>query len=581
MLPCESKMSSIAILPDNLINKIAAGEIIERPASIVRELLDNSIDAGSTRIDIEVLHGGRKLIRVSDNGCGMSRDDALLCFERHATSKIKSEEDLFNITSMGFRGEALSSIAAVAKVMLTTAQSGAENGVTVEIGPGSKHEMRESPPVQGTTIEVRDIFYNTPARRKFLKSIPTELSHIIEAVVQKAFAFPSISFSLRHNKSELVNALAAAGLNERFVQLYGEEMADECLSISKASDILRVTGFIMLPDKARTTRNHQFIFVNRRPIKNASVNHAVYAGYEEQLSSGKHPSYFIFLEVDVKRVDVNVHPAKREARFERTDEIHRVVRAAVFEALNPGVSVDVSGSCRTDFRVYPRPGISPVHEGTSMVSDQQGGFTGADQNDFFSAGMLKDARPFFHIGDSFFARAGDDGLLIIDQHAAHERIMYEKFLRKTSVESEPLFLPMRIDLPVRDYKIILENAALLKDMGIEIDDFGGNSVVVRSMPKELKKANIKGLLIDAASAMLEKDTSGIEEESGEQRLVKEIAARLACHKSVRGRDPLSHEELSRLISDLERCDIQDRCPHGRPTKILLSMDDLKKMFKRK
>lgn len=574
-------MSHISILPDSLINKIAAGEVIERPASIVRELLDNSIDAGATQIDVEALHGGRKLIRVSDNGCGMSRNDALLCFKRHATSKIRSEEDLFNITSMGFRGEALSSIAAVAKVTLTTAQPDAASGVTVEIGANQRHAVKDAPPVQGTTIEVRDIFYNTPARRKFLKSIPTELSHIIEAVIQKAFAFPHIAFSLQHNQSELVSAMSAAGLNERFAQLYGDEMAGEFLRIARESDTLKVSGFTLMPDKARATRNHQFIFVNRRPVKNASVNHAVYAGYEEQLPSGRHPSYFVFLEVDTKRVDVNVHPAKREVRFERPDEIHRIVRAAVFEALNPGVSVDVSDAHRPGFRGYGRPGISGQPEGAAIVSDQQSSFTTAEPHDFFSTGLLKDTRPFFHVGESFFACAGDGGLLIIDQHAAHERIMYEKLLRKTDLESLPLFLPMRVELPVRDYHLILKHESLLRDMGIEIDDFGGSSVVVRAMPKELHRADMKGLLIDVASAMLEKDTSGIEEESGERRLTKEIAARLACHKSVRGRDPLTNEELNRLINDLNQCDIPDRCPHGRPTKILLSLEDLRKMFKRK
>jgi DNA mismatch repair protein MutL len=576
-------MASIAILPDNLINKIAAGEVIERPASIVRELIDNSIDAAAARIDVEVLHGGKKLIKVTDDGCGMSREDALLCFQRHATSKIKSEDDLYDINTLGFRGEAISSIAAVSKITLTTSLPEAPSGVTIETGPGKSHEVKEAPPLKGTTIEVRDIFYNTPARRKFLKSTPTELSHIIDTVVQKAFAFPNISFTLRHNKSELVNAPAVTSLKERFTQLYGDEMTEEFLDISKESDAISVKGFILMADKARSTRSHQFIFVNRRPVKNPTVSHAIYAGYEELLPAGKHPAFFIFIEIDTKRVDVNVHPAKREVRFERPDEIHRIVRAAVYEALNPGVSVDVSDSYRPDFRSKPRtPSYSEAqHESARFVSEQQTAFAGAVQDDFFSAGMMKDTRPFVHIGEAFFARTEDDGLLIIDQHAAHERIMYERFLKKTAIEPEPLFLPMRIELPVKEYKIILEHAELLRGMRIEIDDFGGNSVVVRSMPKELHKADMKGLLIDIASALLDKDTSGIEQESEDQRLRKEIAARLACHKSVRGRDPLSNEELNKLIADLEQCDTPDRCPHGRPTRILISLDDLKKMFKRK
>ncbi len=576
-------MASITILPDNLINKIAAGEVIERPASIVRELIDNSIDAGAAKIDVEVLHGGKKLIKVTDDGCGMSREDALLCFQRHATSKIKSEDDLYEINTLGFRGEAISSIAAVSKIVLTTSLADAPSGVTVEIGPGTNHAVKEAPPLKGTTIEVRDIFYNTPARRKFLKSTPTELSHIIETVVQKAFAFPNISFSLRHNRSELVNAPAAANLKERFVQLYGDEMAEEFMDISKESDTISVKGFILTPEKARSSRSHQFIFVNRRPVKNPTISHAVYAGYEEQLPAGKHPAFFIFVGIDTKRVDVNVHPAKREVRFERPDEIHRIVRAAVYESLNPGVSVDVSDSYRPDFRSRPGAYFSGDRQtnNAKLVSEQPASFAGAVQDDFFSSGMIKDTRPFVHIGEAFFARTEDEGLLIVDQHAAHERIMFERFLKKTAIEPEPLFLPMRIELPVKEYRIILEHAGLLKDLGLEIDDFGGNSVVIRSLPKELHKADMKGLLIDVAAAMLDKDTSGIEQEAEAERLRKEIAARLACHKSVRGRDPLSNEELNQLISDLEHCDTPDRCPHGRPTRMLISLDDLKKMFKRK
>ncbi len=269
-------MSKISVLPDNLINKIAAGEVIERPASIVRELIDNSIDAGATQIDIEILHGGKKLIKVSDNGTGMDRDDALLCFERHATSKIKSEEDLFDISTLGFRGEALSAIASVSKITLITSAEKSDSGVKIEIGVNNKKEIAEAPPLPGTVVEIRDIFYNTPARRKFLKSNPTELSHIIETVMQKAFAYPSISFSITHNNSELLNTPAASGLKERFAQLYGDEVSVEFLEVKKEGRGLTVYGFVSGANFTRAGKSHQYIFVNKRPVKNPTVNHAVY-----------------------------------------------------------------------------------------------------------------------------------------------------------------------------------------------------------------------------------------------------------------------------------------------------------------
>lgn len=576
-------MSIISVLPDLLINKIAAGEVIERPASVVRELIDNAVDAGATEIEVDVLHGGKKLIKVSDNGCGMDREDALMCFERHATSKIKTEEELFDISTLGFRGEALPAIASVSKITLTTATAGADYGIKVEIGPNHKKEISDTPPVRGTTMEVRDIFYNTPARRKFLKTNPTELSHITDTVVQKAFAYPGIAFRLINNNSELLNAAYASDIKGRFRQLYGDEMAGEFLDVKKDSKAIKVHGFTSSPDFTRAGRSHQLIFINRRPVKNPTVNHAVYNAYDNLIPSGRHPAYFLFIDIDPRNVDVNVHPAKREVKFERPDDIHRFVRAAVYEALNPGHEINVSSSSAFQGAGFKRSmGYQNIPRNYPAVSEPVSGiFNNNSQTDIFTSGITPDIASFFHIGESFIATATNDGLLIIDQHAAHERIMYEKFLKKTSIESEPLFLPLRIELPVKEYGIIIRHRDILHSLGIDIEEFGGNNIIIRSIPRAVNKADAKGLILDVASGILEEETSGISSGITGDNLLKNIAARIACHKSVRGSEHLSNEELSRMMSDLDKADEPDRCPHGRPTRIYLSLDDLKKMFKRK
>lgn len=575
-------MSIISVLPDLLINKIAAGEVIERPASVVRELVDNAIDAGADEIEVEVLHGGKKLIKVSDNGCGMDREDALMCFERHATSKIKTEEELFDISTLGFRGEALPAIASVSKITLMTAAAAADYGIRVEIGANHKKEISEAPPVKGTTMEVRDLFYNTPARRKFLKTNPTELSHIIETVVQKAFAYPGISFRLLHNNSEVLNAPSATDMKERFRQLYGDEMAGEFLDVKKESKAITVHGFTSSPDFTRAARSHQLIFINKRPVKNPTVNHAVYNAYDNQIPRDRHPAYFLFIDIDPQNVDVNVHPAKREVKFERPDDIHRFVRAAVYEALNPGHVIDVTAPSVFQSAGFQRStGYQNIQRDYPSVSETLSGMFNNSQTDIFTSGITPDITSFFHIGESFIATVTKDGLLIIDQHAAHERIMYEKFLKKTSIESEPLFLPLRIELPVKEYNLIIKHKSILQGFGLDIEEFGGNNIIIRSIPRALNKADTKGLLLDIASAILEEDTIGVKRDITEEALLKNIAARIACHKSVRGSEQLSNEELTRMMSDLDKADEPGRCPHGRPTRIYLSLDDLKKMFKRK
>lgn len=563
-----------------MINKIAAGEVVERPASVVRELLDNAIDAGATRIDVEILHGGKKLIKVTDNGSGMDRDDAIMSLERHATSKIGTEDQLFDISTLGFRGEALPAISSISKLTLATATEGADTGVKIEIGAKREKEVSGAPPLKGTTIEIRDIFYNTPARRKFLKTIPTELSHIINTVIQKAFAHVDIAFRLTHNNSEIMGFNAAVDLKERFIQLYGDEMSDEFLSINKESKAMRVYGFVSSPGGTRASRSHQFIFVNKRPVKNTTINHAIYDACRDAIPNGRHPAYFFFLEVDPLNVDVNVHPAKREVKFERPDDIHRFVRAGVYEALNPATEVDVNPVSKPVWPGSSGGGYAPVRADSPSVCDPSEVF-GTSQTNFFASGITPDVQSFFYIGESFIATAVDEGLLIVDQHAAHERILYEKFLRQERVESEELFMPVRIELPPREYNFIIKQREALKGLGLDIEEFGKNNLIVRSMPRELHKTDVRGLLIDVVEGIIEEDATGIRSEDAGEALLKSIAARLACHRSVRGREQLNNEEISAMMADLERTEEPDKCPHGRPTRIMISLNDLQKMFKRK
>jgi DNA mismatch repair protein MutL len=577
-------MSRISILPEPLINKIAAGEVIERPASVVRELVDNSIDAGARNVSIEVLYGGKKLIKVTDDGSGMDRDDASLCFERHATSKIHYEDNLFNITTLGFRGEALSSISSVSKIVLVTSPENAASGTKIEFDTGRKKRMSDAPPVRGTTVEIRDIFFNTPARKKFLKSTATELSHIIETVIQKAFAYPGIAFSLTHNNSEVLRVALASGLKERFAQLYGEELSSEFLEIfpSGRNGEMKLYGFCSPSEFTRSSRSYQFLFINRRPVKNPTVSHAVYSVYRDIVPKDRHPGYFLFLDIDPGKVDVNVHPAKREVRFESSEDIHKLVSSGIREALHPSRDVNPPASVSGGMKTYEawknrQPGEETVRETLESALKSSGGY----QTGFFTDRIAPRLHMFFNIGDVFVADVTDDGLMVFDRHAVHERILYEKLLKKIPLEIENLVIPLRIELPAKEFNIIINYKDLLHDFGLHIDDFGANNLIVRALPREFRKADIKGMLIDIAPNILDKETLGIQEETEKQNLLKKLAATLACHKSVRGKETLNDAELNQLMSDLEKTEEPDRCPHGRPTRIALTLEDFRKMFKRK
>ncbi|MFZ3137010.1 MAG: DNA mismatch repair endonuclease MutL [Thermodesulfovibrionales bacterium] len=561
-------MPQIKVLPRDLRNKIAAGEVIERPASVVKEMIENAIDAGSTDMQIDVLYGGKRLMKISDNGTGMDREDAILCFERHATSKLSSEDDLFNIKTMGFRGEALPSIASVTKMKIITGQKGSPSGVSVELTGGEVREIKDSPSV-GTTVEVRDLFFNTPARKKFLKSNSTELFHIIDTLTKEALSHWEIGFRLRSDNKEILSLPLASGPKERILQVYGEEFMKGLTEVYAEAEGIRMKSYVTKGDNFRNMKSHQFIFINRRPIRDQSVSHAVYAAYEGIIPHDKHPVFFLFLDINPAKVDVNVHPTKREVRFENKELVYRFINTSIREAVRSERAEYIKHFTEIPSVDFPRP-----HPG---ISSPPYPLPLAPYGDKVSENLefpYRASLPFIYLGDTFIALSGIGGLTLIDHHAAHERVLYERFLRGINLNSHQLLFPRQVKLSHKEYTVILQNLHILRDFGIETDDFGHDAIIVRSLPDVLKDADIRGILSDIASCIIE----GV---APDKSFKKALAARIACHSSVRGKEILKQEELSNLIADLEQTEHPDQCPHGRPTRIFISLDDLKKMFKRK
>jgi DNA mismatch repair protein MutL len=557
-------MPLIRVLPVDIRNKIAAGEVIERPASVVKELIENAIDACATDIRVDVLRGGKRLIRVSDNGCGMDRDDALLCLEPHATSKLSKEEDLFDIRTLGFRGEALPSICSVSRVTFTTGLRGAPAGVSLEIHGGEAREVRDAP-FSGTTFEVRDLFFNTPARKKFLKADSTELFHVIDTVTKEALSHFQIAFTLSQESGETMALPVASGFRERIFQIHGAEFLEGLTAVHASLGDMQMEAFVSKTGHFRKSKSQQYLFINLRPVRDPSLSHAVYQSLEGMLPHDRHPVFFLFIDMDPKKVDFNVHPAKREVRFADKEAVYRFVLRSLRDAIRQGHSAFTGPFGQS---VTAGAGTSPaacaeqaaLTEGTSVAENMDLPY--------------RPSLPFIYLGDTFVALSGRGGLMLIDHHAAHERILYERFLRNIHLASHRLLFPEQVRLSPKEYRAVLSFQKLLHEFGIEVEDFGGNTVIVRSVPDALHGADLSGILSDAASAMLEGASPG-------RPLREALAARIACHTSVRGREILNQEELARLLSDLEMTEHPDQCPHGRPTRILYSLDDLKKLFKRK
>jgi DNA mismatch repair protein MutL len=561
-------MPVINILPDDVINKIAAGEVVERPASVVKELIENSLDAGAASIKVDVLYGGRRLIAVSDDGSGMDRRDVLKCVERHATSKITREEDLENIATMGFRGEALSSIASVSRMKIASSPEGAVLGVVVEIHGGRVMGEKDKA-VRGTTVEVRDLFYNTPARHKFLKSAQSELYHIIENVTQAALAHPERAFYLKSDEKDLLSLQSAAGLAERLVQLYGREFTEGLIPVSRSFAGVSVTGLTSREGRYGKTRAEQYFFVNRRPIRDAALRLAVCRAYGNLLPGGAQPMFFIYIETDPARVDFNVHPSKREVRFLDREGMFSLLHSSVKDAVLGGAGGAGVRDDRDARNVWAgRAGVPAASLPTQPPDDFRAGETVVIP--------YAPARSYLYLGDVFAAYAEGGGLVLLDHHAAHERVLYERLKDGAGLAIQELLFPVQTRFTARRCAILRDNLDEIRRMGIVMEEFGPQAFIIRALPLELGGADPAALLSDVAESLADDAAA-----SPIADIRDKMAMRIACHASVRGARVLGAEELNRLLSDLDAARDPGHCPHGRPTRITLSPEDLRRMFKRK
>ena len=586
-------VGKIQVLPGEVVSRIAAGEVVERPAAVVKELIDNSLDAGSTRITIEVTDGGRRMIKVTDDGEGMGQADALLAFQRHATSKLRSEEDLLGIRTLGFRGEALPSIASVSKVRMVTACRHEPVGTRMLVTGGTITKTEEAAAAPGTQIEVTDLFFNTPARRKFLKATTTEFSHLCQIVQQAALAWPRTQFRLRHNGQDVLEYSPVSSLRDRVLQIYGARFLKDIIAVREERPGFLLEGFTVNPVRTRAGRSPQDLFVNRRPVKNATVAHAVYDGYGVHLSKGQHPVFVLFLAVDPDRVDVNVHPTKREVRFADQDMIHQSVRQVIRGALrvrSEELGMPIPGDSRGE---WPRPGSTaagePPHDSMRPAEQQTMAHdTGRDDRPTAMAageptqtyliGPGCEVIPMGQIGRTFLVAQVGSELHVIDQHTAHERVLYERLWRAwqaRGVQSQPLLIPEPVDLPPHGATILEEHLADLATLGLELESFGAYSFVIRAVPALLGQFDYSTLVQDLVEDLAQWNAA-----SSLETRVRPVLASLACHGAVRAGRALDPSESKRLIEDWVEEGLPMTCPHGRRVALRLPAEELARIFGR-
>ena len=655
-------MGRIRVLSDQVANQIAAGEVVERPASVVKELLENSLDAGATRIRLEVEAGGRKLIRIADNGHGMGRDDALLAFERHATSKLRSSDDLLSIATLGFRGEALPSIASVARVTLDTRSPDDEVGTSLEIAGGNLLRVEDAGLPAGTTIAVRDLFFNTPARRKFLRSEQTELGHVAALVTHYALAHPQKHFELHTSTQALVVAPSVANAGERLFQIFGRETYDSLIPVAAEMDFsraglpepppwkrpedyeppepgfLRLSGFVSKPDLQKLNRNSIYVFANGRLIRDRLILHALTEAYRNIIPPTSFPVVLLFLEMPPQEIDVNVHPAKTEVRFRQGAFVHDFVRDSVRTALmqaRPAASffhalhaaptateslmVDVSPLPGIEQPVFePREGsLLPQSEGVIEPTDAERfelrerlvppspgrlGFEGAgmavgygdpnagaavsdsgrsepgDSQPQPTLNSLATLKPLGQLRDSFILATNEEGLWIVDQHVAHERVLFEKILRERQVEKvqrQRLLMPVLIELLPEQMVTFAVIAEELERNGFEAEPFGPRTLAVKAAPVGLEGRELERML-EEVLAVTDREQQA---ENGEARRTR-IAASIACHAAIKVNMPLEPQKIDWLLRELAKTEHPTSCPHGRPIALRYSLKEIQRAFQR-
>jgi DNA mismatch repair protein MutL len=584
-------MGRIVVLDQNMVNMIAAGEVIERPASVVKELVENSIDAGATKITVAVEDGGRKLISVTDNGSGMDAEDLVSAFEPHATSKIKTSDDLRAISTLGFRGEALASIASIAQVKATTRTKDQLAGNCLEIDCGDKKGLMPCSADVGTTIQVRDIFYKLPARRKFLKSANTEMTHITEQFIRIALANTTIELALIHNGKEQYRLSAEQGLRARIAELFSEEVADNLLETQSEEKGLHIAALLGKPAIATTSNRLQYIFINGRFIRDKFISHAIKEAYRGAIDPTRFPAAFIFIKMPYDDYDVNVHPTKVEVRFFNANLVHSQILACLREKLL-ATDLDTLAS-------VPQTSAPPIRRDNKVAEAMEEFFrrhrpSGQRQLDFTPAArpsswhglparedtarMAVPQSKFLQIHDCFIIAENDDGFVIIDQHALHERIMYEQLKRRvhnSHLESQKLLVPESLNLTKEQSDTLENNSQLFEKLGIELVPFGPKTIAIQSFPVLLAKAEPADFLRDVIDLLTEK-ASTLDAES----LFDEVLHMAACKAAIKAGQKLTDSEIEQLIADKQNTDQSSSCPHGRPTVIKFTVAELEKQFKR-
>ena len=604
-------MSRIQLLPEILASQVAAGEVVERPASIVKELVENSIDAGARRIETIIQRGGISLVRVIDDGSGMDRDDALLSLERHATSKIRSAADLAAIATLGFRGEALPSIASVSRFRLTTREPNAVAGTEIIVSGGRIETVRDGGEAPGTQVEVRSLFFNLPARRKFLRTENTEARQVEHQLHLQAIGHPQIAFAFVRDDRIAFQLPFVPSLHERIRDLHGEEFVARLLEAEAVrGSAIRISGLIGKVGLSRQTRGQQLVFVNGRAIESPVVNAALREGYHTALMKGQYPVTFLFLDLDPAAVDVNVHPAKREVRFRDPSAVREAVVECVRRTLESGrenwrrgfeppatpsrlavSSTEVSRVSPENLPPSPRASSDesqPIFSSHSTVSsvipsEVERSRPSSNGTPVEREPTPKNTLPQFQIigvlNKLYVLMENSNGLVLVDQHAAHERILFEELRRRMEhqgVPSQRLLLPQTLDLPPREAEWVERNIGTLQKMGIGVEGFGQNTFKIDSLPTFLNAT-------DAASFMHEviDDLRSASQSSSALRLGEDMIAKTVCRHAVKANDPLRYLEIEKLIQDLLACDLPYCCPHGRPTMIQISLAELEKKFGRK
>jgi DNA mismatch repair protein MutL len=576
----------IQVLSREMASRIAAGEVVERPASVVKELVENSIDAAATEITISIEKSGTSLIRVSDNGEGMAPEDLMLAIERHSTSKLRTDEDLFRISTLGFRGEALPSIASVSRFEITSRQAGSESGYRLQVDDGSNAGPHMAAAASGTTVELKDLFYNVPARRKFLKSLVTEFSHICDVVNRMALAYPQVHFHLEHNGRTLIDFVAVHQLRDRLDQVLGSEVAKTLRPLESRQGGLSVSGYLSAAPTSFPNSRHLITFVNRRYVRDKILTHAVLHGYETLLMKGQYPAVVLLLDVPFDEVDVNVHPAKYEVRFRRQSEIHEAVARAIRQALR----VEAQQPSARSFAPWPQSSSAVMEAAlpyaNSVFSSAESINAGPSREVFafpnqasqLRAGFFSSLNVLGQILGCYLVCSSSQGLALIDQHAAHERVAFERLrkqMRANAVERQTLLLHQVIELSAGEMMLLEKQLDALERYGFTLELFGPNSYAVSAVPALLPEGDYRPVVRQMVAELAEVDKS---EKLGQH--LEERLATIACHSVIRANRQLEMDEMRALLRDLDDTEFATQCPHGRPVLLEFSREELERMFKR-